>query len=102
MADYTPGPWIVCGEDQYAEVLSPDRYVIAKTDHIHSGDPEAWDDIHLANMRLISAAPDLLKACESLPLDCEFEDAADFKDNASQFLQAMELARVAIAKAKPQ
>lgn len=49
------------------------------------------------------AVPDLLEACEALPLDKfrdgEPPDAADFKDNADAFLRAMRLARVAIAKA---
>lgn len=51
-----------------------------------------------ADARLIAAAPDLLAACEALPLDCEFEDAADFKDRSRAFLRAMELARAAIRK----
>jgi hypothetical protein len=53
-----------------------------------------------ADARLIAAAPDLLAACEALPLGCQFDDAADFKDNAGAFLRAMELARNAIAKAR--
>jgi hypothetical protein len=53
-----------------------------------------------ANAGLFAAALDLLAACEALPLDCEFEDAADYKDNASRFDRAMRLARPAIAKAK--
>jgi hypothetical protein len=54
-----------------------------------------------ADANLDAAAPKLLEACKSLPLDCEFEDAADFKDNASAFLRAMKLAREAIAIAEP-
>jgi hypothetical protein len=37
------------------------------------------------------------RACDALPLDCTFEDAADFKDNAARFDRAMELARIAIS-----
>ena len=33
-------------------------------------------------------------------VDAYFEDAADFKDNASRFMRAMELARAAIALAE--
>lgn len=41
--------------------------------------------------------PQFLQACQTLPLDCEFTDAADFKDNAAKFQEAMRLARIAIA-----
>jgi hypothetical protein len=54
-----------------------------------------------ADANLDAAAPKLLEACKALPLDCEFKDAADFKDNARAFLNAMRLAREAIAIAKP-
>jgi hypothetical protein len=54
------------------------------------------------NKNLNAAAPKLLEACKALPLDCEFEDAADFKDNAVAFMRAMQLAREAIAIAEPQ
>lgn len=50
--------------------------------------------------KLMFAAPDLLAACEALPLSCKFEDAADYKDNAMAFDRAMQLARAAISKAK--
>ncbi|MCP4410915.1 MAG: hypothetical protein GY807_24880 [Gammaproteobacteria bacterium] len=54
-----------------------------------------------ANAYLIAAAPDLLKACLSLPdFDLEQPDAADFKDHASEFIAAMRQAREAIAKAQ--
>lgn len=57
-----------------------------------------------AQSRYVAAAAnahaDLLAACEALPLDREFMDASDYKDNAARFDRAMELARAAIAKAK--
>ncbi len=51
-------------------------------------------------VRAVNAHADLLAACKALPLDCDFTDAADFKDNSRRFLSAMELARAAIAKAE--
>jgi hypothetical protein len=37
------------------------------------------------------------RACDALPLDCTFEDAADYKDNAAKFDRAMHLAKIAIS-----
>jgi hypothetical protein len=62
---HTEGQWQVDGEDQFAKVLSADGYIIAETQHIHVGDLDDACDMHLANMRLIAAAPDLLAACEA-------------------------------------
>lgn len=64
-ANHTPGPWCVDGEDYFAKVVSKDGWTIAETSHIHDGDLGKAEDIHLANMRLIAAAPDLLAACEA-------------------------------------
>lgn len=50
-------------------------------------------------VRAVNSHDDLLAACQALPLDCEFTDAADFKDNSRAFLAAIRLARAAIAKA---
>lgn len=52
------------GEDCQAAVLSPDGFIIAETVHVHTADPQLWDAVHVANMRLISASPDLLAACK--------------------------------------
>jgi len=103
---HTPGPWAY----GLGYRVRPDRGVDAKGREI--GGPTICevnanadrccppsDEIE-ANGRLIAAAPELLAACKALPLDCEFEDAADFKDNARAFLRAMEFARSAIAKAE--
>lgn len=46
-----------------------------------------------------SAVKDLLAACEAIPLDCEFEDAADFVDRSEQLRRAMDAALAAIRKA---
>lgn len=51
--------------------------------------------------RIMAAAPDLLAACKALPdFDLENPDASDFKDHAAEFMEAMRLARAAIAKAE--
>lgn len=63
---HTPGPWTLEGEDQFARVLSPDGYTIAESDHIHCADLDDAAQMHVANMRLIAAAPDLLAACKAM------------------------------------
>lgn len=48
-----------------------------------------------------NAFPALLAACEAMPdFDIDSPDAADFKDHASEFMEAMRLARDAIAQAR--
>lgn len=58
---------------------------------------------HQANAALLAAAPELLAACESLPLDMldreDRLDAAEFVDNSESFIRAMRLARDAITSA---
>jgi hypothetical protein len=104
---HTPGPWVMRrfptsrGGCQAWWILDsipdgPNGQVIANAIAQATG----TNDDEEANARLISASPDLLAACEALPLDCEFKDAADFKDNSRAFLEAMSLARAAVAKAK--
>ena len=58
---HTPGPWVVEGEDIFAKVMSPAGWIIAETDHVHVGKPGEWEAVHLANMRLIAVAPELLE-----------------------------------------
>jgi hypothetical protein len=57
-----------------------------------------------ANADLVAAAPELLAACEAMPLDMlareDDLDASNFKDNARRFLDAMRKAAAAIARAK--
>jgi hypothetical protein len=99
---HTPGPWTCRVKKPFVPdaggtvmIDAPGWLGIAKV-YLHcTGGAEGE-----ANARLIAAALDLLAACEALPLDREFEDAADFKDNASRLLRAMDLARAAITKAK--
>ena len=99
-AGHTPGPW-TCLElsgPKHHEPIYP-----ANTERRPLAEALYWKDCPdyntRANARLIAAAPDLLEACEALPLEVEFEDAADFKDNARAFMEAMSLARAAIKKA---
>ena len=60
---HTPGPWSLSGESVYAtRVDGPDGNKVALAQYLLSDGrsiPEA-----IANARLISAAPDLLEACE--------------------------------------
>lgn len=57
------------------------------------------NDVHARQIvAAVNAHEALVKACEALPLDVSFEDAADFKDHARQFMYAMDLARLALAK----
>lgn len=66
-------------------------------------DMEKTTNEDYANANLVISAPDLLAACQALPLakfaDEDNLDAADFVDNCTSFLEAMRLARAAIAKA---
>ena len=87
-AKFTPGPWFVDGDDHFATVLAPDGWVIAKTDHLHAGDDPGNCGVHLANMQLIAAAPDLLAACR-LTLD----------DSHPLLVYAAGVMRAAVAKA---
>ena len=102
-AKHTPGPWEAHPLEfqnwlKYGARVGPECGG-SNIAHVYAA-PETE-----ANARLIAAAPDLLAACEALPLskfgddmaDC---DAADFKDNALAFFGAMRLARAAIAKAR--
>ena len=60
MSGHTPGEWTTLGEFVviFRRATEPDK-VISMTMNKHVGDDEA-----AANTQLMSAAPDLLKACE--------------------------------------
>lgn len=115
-SEHTPGPWYASSPFRHTQIASTNYYsvLISRVKDAHydrdpsfaqvcRGGPDGGSrevgDIE-ANARLIAAAPSLLAACEALPLDCDFTDAADFKDNSSRFFEAMDLARQAIAKAR--
>ena len=105
MSKFTPGPWLarqfhtgrgaVHGWWVIDSIPDHDGRIVANA----ICQVSATNDDADANAKLLAAAPDLLGACQSLPLDCSFEDAADFKDNSQAFMRAMDLARAAIAKA---
>jgi hypothetical protein len=107
VAAHTPGPWSddwiirgpshIDGHRANGEPTSSLRRVIA---HVIDRDEES-----AANARLIAAAPEMLEALESLPLNAFGEDmgncdAADFVDHSGEFFEAMIKARAAIRKAK--
>ena len=101
MSKHTPGPWAVEGEDCQAIVLSPSGWIIAQTDHIHSKDPSQWEDIHMANMRLIAAAPDLLESLEDLLSNLDEMGLATMPgDTFENMRETVDRARAAIAKAE--
>lgn len=62
-----------------------------------------WSVINLnTEVSKLRAENDRLRAaCQALPLDKTFEDAADFKDNAVAFMRAMDLAREALKGGTP-
>lgn len=100
MGQHTPGPWAVDGEDIFAKVLSPDGWVIAETDHVHVGRPDEWEDVHMANMRLIAAAPDLLAALiQQCPCECQRGSMTDDFGNEREIVDVCQRC-AAIAKAE--
>ena len=94
---HTDGPWVVDGDDNFAKVIASDGWTIAETDHMHAGDdPGNWD-VHLANMQLISAAPDMLAALELAAGLEPYLDPASFDGHAAHALKAI---AAAIRKAR--
>ena len=94
---YTKGPWkrveVVIGDGSRRHAIMGDGFTI--------GYVFALGESSLDDANLLTAAPELLAACEAMPdFDIESPDAADFKDHASEFVRAMKLSRIAIAKAK--
>lgn len=94
MNKHTPGPW-KCTDfndfahepDEYHIFIEPNVAVIEKK--VKSKNQHDWADAHL-----IAAAPDLLKALQSLLEEGEFNDYPNTKQ-----WYAVQSARAAIAKA---
>jgi hypothetical protein len=92
MAEHTKGPWTVRQTTRAIQVRKECEFLtVAEMDLREVGDhPEAlaaaWADAYL-----ISAAPDLLTACEQILRGWGHQDGVS---------RAVELARVAVAKAK--
>ena len=84
---HTPGPWVVgnVGEVVAGGITLADVY----------GDEEQAD----ADAYLIAAAPDLLEACEMLAEAQRRADAGE-RDGFGCYVDAVDMARAAIAKAK--
>jgi hypothetical protein len=61
MAEHTPAPWSV-SVDTNTEVIGPHQRTICRA---HRDAPTRSEEETRANARLISAAPELLEACES-------------------------------------
>lgn len=94
---WTPGPWNIVETDKKVfGLITDDGDMIADLADARNAE---------ANANLIAAAPDLLEACEDLPID-EFDlvdldiDAAEFVDNCNAFIDAMRKAKAALSKAR--
>lgn len=87
-ASHTPGPWrtAVCPSDRTPLVKAGTLTVCSMA--------EGDENEHLADQRLIAAAPDLLAACESVRNWSE-----QGGEDLNQIEAAMGLIRAAIAKA---
>ena len=83
--------------------MSQQRDTLAGCCSVTVYDDGSGIEVHFCDLH--GAAPDLLEALKTLPLeafDKELDacDAAEFVDNAGDFFDAMQKARVAIARAE--
>lgn len=95
MSQYTIGPWF-CENGDNRWVVWDDAGMVCICD-VHTGvEPDPSGTRHA---RLIAAAPDLLAACEAL---VEAQRRADVGERGGFgcYVDAVDLARAAIAKAK--
>ena len=86
MANFTPGPWICCGnhvDDSRGLPLIRDA--------------RKFDEINGADHRLIAAAPELYEALDTLTLVVGLTPAAG---NKAALQEAVDIARAAIKKAR--
>lgn len=90
MSEHTPGPWIVKERVAGFDILAPKSVYAVANDP--GGDFGVIED--LEDARLIAAAPDLLEALENLL------ETSTGQGTHEQWLEAMDQARAAIAKAK--
>lgn len=92
---HTPGPWFA--EAVYGRWCVWDDAGIACICDVHAGvepDPSGAEHAHL-----IAAAPDLLAACETMAEAQRRADAGE-RDGFGCYVDALDKARAAIAKAK--
>lgn len=91
---HTPGPWVVDDDDGSIRTESGDEVLVSYGD----GEGHSLAATH-ADRMLVAAAPDLLAACETL---VEAQRRADAGEHGGFgfYVDAVDIARAAIAKAK--
>ena len=103
--EHTPGPWVAHGwGDDEVEIVGPDDRLICELaqeydDHSGAGANAAI----VADARLISAAPDLLAACQAVANDCQAVlDGDDFSGmpDAELFRAFLDVLLPALTKAE--
>lgn len=95
-ATHSPGPWRFNPDPRFGWNVSPNGSdgVIATLTVYATGDAEFPDAVQHANGYLMSAAPDLLAACEAVLAAWADPNALDAR------VEALRAARTAVAKAK--
>jgi len=99
MNEHTPGPWVIIpGGDEWASgriaTIEPKPKTMVETNYWTVAEVNYRRDEHLANAKLIAAAPDLLKALEMC-----IEWMGDRRDVSPESIDAWVKGRYAIAKA---
>lgn len=127
MSNHTPGPWKVedkkgAGLEIHAPVqlvdtvqwmrpvegplmtyrlADPEGMMLIAHERWVQFEPEGWHDMQVANAQLISAAPDLLAACEGFSAAWG-QDEEIGEDEMNELGNALSMALKAIKKAKGQ
>ncbi len=113
MSEHTPGPWNLASpkeggcldqkEDRLiCTTINNHLYHIAETFQYRNTEFNTPDGVSLANARLIAAAPDLLAACKELLENYERDVKATKITGSPNVQYALDIAKAAIEKAKPQ
>lgn len=92
--EHTPGPWTVTNGNDICGADYPGRGLVARV-NVHRGEDDA------ANARLIAAAPDMLEALQAIADGHVMYGKVETYSHADVVLAYQELARKAIAKARP-
>jgi hypothetical protein len=93
---HTPGPWNING----GRIEGPNAYTSTATVIGVVGEISNQSFTDTANARLIAAAPEMLKALQSIATRASCAPNDDAKLAGQEFDRIMQMARAAIAKAK--